>query len=353
MRGLKRRAEAGEVPHFQFVEINGLRLPSPQHAYSSLYEALTGDRLGPAAAAQALEAMFGGGAGAGASGTRRPPGPRRPTVVLVDEMDLLINRGQTVLYNLFEWPSRRNSRLSIIGVANTMDLPERLHQRIGSRLAGRRIVFHPYNRSQLEQIVESRLEGASAFDANAVTLVARKVANCSGDVRRCLELCRRAAEIAQEQQLEAEKKAASPSGGLSPAAMAASTGRVTIRHVDAAIREMFNTSHMCMLREACRLERLVLASMHLEARFTGRTEATLGDIADRLRQLCAANGERQAPFAAVLECAVGLGAKRIIICDPGFKRLRAKVALNVPVNDLVHILANDADIPWLALRLAN
>lgn len=31
-------SEAGEVPPFQFVEINGLRLPSPQHAYSALYE---------------------------------------------------------------------------------------------------------------------------------------------------------------------------------------------------------------------------------------------------------------------------------------------------------------------------
>lgn len=38
---------------------------------------------------------------------------------------------QTVLYNLFEWPGRKGSRLSIIGVANTMDLPERLHPRIG------------------------------------------------------------------------------------------------------------------------------------------------------------------------------------------------------------------------------
>lgn len=38
---------------------------------------------------------------------------------------------QTVLYNLFDWPGRRGSRLSIIGIANTMDLPERLHPRIG------------------------------------------------------------------------------------------------------------------------------------------------------------------------------------------------------------------------------
>lgn len=32
------RSEAGDLPQFQFVEINGLRLPSPQHAYSALYE---------------------------------------------------------------------------------------------------------------------------------------------------------------------------------------------------------------------------------------------------------------------------------------------------------------------------
>lgn len=119
---------------------------------------------------------------------------------MLDEMDSLVNKTQTVLYNLFDWPSRASSRLSILGIANTMDLPERLHPRIGSRLAGNRIVFHPYQRDQLETIMRVRLEGCSAFEANAITFVARKVANCSGDVRRCLELCRRAAEIAVKEQ---------------------------------------------------------------------------------------------------------------------------------------------------------
>ena len=38
-------SEAGELPRFQFVEINGLRLPSPQHAYSVLYEVGAASRL--------------------------------------------------------------------------------------------------------------------------------------------------------------------------------------------------------------------------------------------------------------------------------------------------------------------
>ena len=186
MRSLHSRAQSGEIPHFQFVEINGLRLPSPQHAYTALYEALTGEVKGPNSAAGALDTYFG-----------HPRRGEQHTIVLLDELDTLINKTQTVLYNMFDWPSRPGSKLSIIGIANTMDLPERLHPRIGSRLAGCRLTFHCYQREQLEIIMRSRL-GESVFDNSAIQLIARKVANCSGDARRCLELCRRAAEIATE-----------------------------------------------------------------------------------------------------------------------------------------------------------
>ncbi len=37
MRQLRGRAESGEMPAFRFVEINALRLPSPQHAYVHLF----------------------------------------------------------------------------------------------------------------------------------------------------------------------------------------------------------------------------------------------------------------------------------------------------------------------------
>lgn len=38
---------------------------------------------------------------------------------------------------MFEWPMRKGSRLAVIGVANTMDLPQRLLPRIASRLGSR------------------------------------------------------------------------------------------------------------------------------------------------------------------------------------------------------------------------
>ena len=35
-----------------------------------------------------------------------------------------------VLYNLFEWARMRHARIVIVGVANTMDLPERLTPKV-------------------------------------------------------------------------------------------------------------------------------------------------------------------------------------------------------------------------------
>ena len=48
---------------------------------------------------------------------------------------MLWNKKQSVLYNLFDWPTRPNSKLIVLAVANTMDLPERvMSNRVTSRL---------------------------------------------------------------------------------------------------------------------------------------------------------------------------------------------------------------------------
>jgi origin recognition complex subunit 1 len=64
------------------------------------------------------------------------PSPRRvPCVVLMDELDQLVTKNQSVMYNFFNWPQLRHSRLIVLAVANTMDLPERtLSNKISSRL---------------------------------------------------------------------------------------------------------------------------------------------------------------------------------------------------------------------------
>ncbi|KAF2120869.1 P-loop containing nucleoside triphosphate hydrolase protein [Lophiotrema nucula] len=185
--------QAEELDDFIFVEINGMKVTDPHQSYSLLWQALRGDRVSPSHALELLEREF------------STPSPRRvPCVVLMDELDQLVTKNQSVMYNFFNWPGLRHSRLIVLAVANTMDLPERtLSNKISSRLGLTRITFPGYTHDQLMLIIQSRLEGVpgSIVHPDAVQFAARKVAAVSGDARRALDICRRAVEIAETEAI--------------------------------------------------------------------------------------------------------------------------------------------------------
>ena len=126
---LEEAVGSDELDDFIFVEINGMKITDPHQSYALLWEALKGQRASPAQSLDLLEREFSN------------PSPRRvPCVVLMDELDQLVTKNQAVMYNFFNWPTLRHSRLIVLAVANTMDLPERtLSNKISSRLG--RTVF--------------------------------------------------------------------------------------------------------------------------------------------------------------------------------------------------------------------
>ncbi|RKP00109.1 hypothetical protein CXG81DRAFT_5637, partial [Caulochytrium protostelioides] len=189
-----RRAYAEEC--FQYVELNGMRLADPSRAYSELWAALhDGQRLSPRHAQQKLSDEF-----TLAARTGGPP-RARATVVLVDELDLLLTKRQDILYHFMDWPQYVGSRLIVLAVANTMDLLERhLSSRVSSRMGLARLVFQPYTHDQLQTILIHRLESAAAdnatvFGTRALELCARRISAVSGDARRALDICRIALEL--------------------------------------------------------------------------------------------------------------------------------------------------------------
>ena len=121
---LEHAVQSDELDDFIFVEINGMKITDPHQAYARLWEALRSERVSASQALELLEHEF------------SHPNPRRvPCVVLMDELDQLVTKNQGVMYNFFNWPSQRHSRLIVLAVANTMDLPERtLSNKISSRL---------------------------------------------------------------------------------------------------------------------------------------------------------------------------------------------------------------------------
>ncbi|TPX17414.1 uncharacterized protein E0L32_003057 [Thyridium curvatum] len=277
---LDEAVSSDELDDFIFVEINGMKITDPHQAYSLLWEALKGQRVSPAQALDLLEREF------------SHPSPRRvPCVVLMDELDQLVTKNQGVMYNFFNWPGLRHSRLIVLAVANTMDLPERtLSNKISSRLGLTRITFPGYNHEQLMKIVQSRLEGVPGdiVSPDAVQFASRKVAAVSGDARRALDICRRAVELAEADSSSSSNKSAPPTpskkNGADPAPAEKETarekkrGRVTIETVRRAIAEATSSPLQQYLRALPFAARLLLAALLVRTQRSGLAESSYGDV---------------------------------------------------------------------------
>ncbi|KAL8304359.1 hypothetical protein RB597_004425 [Gaeumannomyces tritici] len=293
-----------ELDDFIFVEINGMKVSDPHQAYSLLWEALRGQRVSPAQALDLLEREFSN------------PSPRRvPCVVLMDELDQLVTKNQGVMYNFFNWPGLRHSRLIVLAVANTMDLPERtLSNKISSRLGLTRITFPGYTHEQLMKIIQSRLEGVpgNIVEADAVQFASRKVAAVSGDARRALDICRRAVELAEaesrsltgvseapdtpsKKRQQQQQQSKQQDDAAAAAKKKRNAGRVTIETIRRAIAEATTSPLQQYLRALPFASRLLLAALLMRVTRTGLAESTYGDVLEEMQRAVkfAAGGSRQ------------------------------------------------------------
>jgi len=176
-----------------------MEMRSPFDSYVKFWEALSGtmkERLSAGAAAAKLEDFFGDGEKDNSDEDRS----KKPiTVLMLDEIDYLVTKKQTILYNFFDWPLRATSaRLIVIGISNTINLPERLSLKLQSRLGGERCHFKSYTVDETVAILKTRLDGdaSQVFDEDAIKFASRKTGNLSGDIRKAFHMCKVAAQNA-------------------------------------------------------------------------------------------------------------------------------------------------------------
>lgn len=94
----------------------------------------------------------------------------------------------------------------------------------------------------------------------------------SGDARRALDICRRAAELAQSHQSSDPEKL------------------IGMHDVDDALKEMFSSAKIVAIRNAALQEKLFLRSLLSVFSKSGIEEATLSDVWRQHSSLCRLEG---------------------------------------------------------------
>ncbi|KAJ2783221.1 AAA ATPase [Coemansia javaensis] len=219
---------------FPSALVNCVPLTQPELVYSAVLGALGRKAAAADGALGELEALALGRGGA--------------FLVILDEVDSLLGTRQEVLYRLFELAAHPDSRLALVGIANALDLTDRFLPRLQARNCEPLLLnFNPYQVADIVSIIQSRLDSVAGGAAPeppiqpaALELCARKVAATSGDLRKALDVCRQAMELAEA---EARRRALAPAskenGG--PGAPAAAP-RVTIMHISKALAGLTGSS---------------------------------------------------------------------------------------------------------------
>lgn len=374
-----RQAQDGDktIKPFNFVEINGMKLQDAHDAYSVLWHALTGVRCSNANALYRLSRHFGtrlhtkktrerylqavrkrkraAGDGVSDDDDDNDDQQRATTVVLLDELDQMVTTRQDVMYNFFNWPNGPNSRLVVVAVANTMDLPERvLHAKVASRLGMTRITFKPYSDRQLCQIVHARLgiekqeqeETTEAvipahlrgcqqvFAPESLVYLAKRISNVSGDARRMLDVCRRAIDAAEEGMDSGE--AAITIGDMKRVldAMVKSGKGAHITHLPTQAKVALVAVLLCVRRAGtaevdlatvttvhtslCRMHNIALPSLLGQA--SSGDQGGLSSMSHLLSRLCS-TGLIIAVGSAIVSAKSGKYARYILACSEDEARL--------------------------------
>lgn len=144
-------------------------------------------------------------------------------VVMLDEIDSLVDVECEILYNIFEWAMHPSSSLTLIGIANALDLTDRFLPRLKVRgLRPQLLPFLPYNAQQISTIISDKLrtllpktttapaEFVPCMHPAAIQLCGKKIASQTGDLRKAFNLVQRAID-------QAEKEAMAKQGQNSPA----------------------------------------------------------------------------------------------------------------------------------------
>ena len=186
-------------------------------------------------------------------------------ILVIDEIDFLINKNQTFLYNLFNWSSYENSKLIIITISNTLDFPNRLLPKIQSRMGKNKIMFKPYNKDQLSTIVESKGIDFNHFSPDAIKLCCMKVSAINGDLRRTIQILLRAKELYNTDNTSKSKKK-----------------KIEKNYILKACEDLFNSKLKKVMISLQICEKIILCSILFSIKDVNNNKVNVGHLYEKI-----------------------------------------------------------------------
>ncbi len=246
-------------------------------------------------------------------------------IIILDEIDKLIKKGDDVLYNLSRINTDlKEAKVSMIGVSNDLKFTEFLDPRVKSSLGEEEIIFPPYDADQISDILHERAEIAykpDALDEMVIPLCAAFAAQEHGDARRALDLLRVAGEIA-----ERENKS-----------------QVEEQHVRNAQEKIEIDRVVEVVRTLPTQSKLALYSVML-LRNNGYRNVTTGEVYNVYRQLCIhvdmdiLTQRRVTDLMSELDM---LGIVNAVVVSKGRYGRTKEIVLSVPITSTKKVLFED------------
>ncbi|XP_038211184.1 cell division control protein 6 homolog [Zerene cesonia] len=270
-------------------------------------------------------------------------------LLVLDEIDQLDSKRQSVLYTIFEWPALPDSRIVLIGIANALDLTERTLPRLQARCSLRPLTLHfaPYTKQQIINIftkVLANQDNTNVFSPPALQMLAAKIAAVSGDMRRALDIGRRVIELAKRSKFAEHKSV--------DTIMNDSTVTVELKQVLEVLNDVYGGSRKIDtdVEEGMPMQqKLILCSLLLMLTKGKNKEIVMGKLHDVYKKVAASRNIAALDMSEMSGACALLEARGALRVGAGASRAR-RLRLNW---DQAELAAALADKPLLSAILAN
>jgi len=219
-----------------------------------------------------------------------------PIILVLDEIDQIETsiKQTSDLYKIFEWPFLKNSKLTLIGIANSLDFTDRILPRLEltPECKPKIVNFTPYSKEDIINIIKDRLKKVTESNDNmpiiedrALNLCATKVAALNGDIRKVLDICRRAVDLIEQQFKQDNKDQIGPLKSVGIPLM-----MKVFNDINPMTSSKFDRSSMPLT------QKVLLCTLLLCNKETRVKDVILSKLYDRFNKICDTKIESESEF---------------------------------------------------------